>query len=240
MSVDKIEQKLISLLSPGTPTSVKQLAQRLYVSESTARRYLNALAQKGLVIRTHGGCLPSSALLDQNTPMYIRFSSGHEEKDRIAQKAASLIPPLATVFLDSSSTAFHMIPYLSSKQDITVITSGLKTAAALSERNIKTVVLGGPVNPSNLSTNSALAMQLIGQYNADFFFFSCDGLSTEGELTDNSFDECLLRREFMKHAKVKALLIDSAKRGERFKYNLCLLDQIDFCITVENGEAVLL
>ena len=240
MSIDKIERKLLSLLSPDTATSVKLLAQQLYVSESTARRYVNALAERGLVIRTHGGCLPSGAALDRNAPMYVRFSSEQEDKRRIAERAASLIPSTATVILDSSSTAFHMIPFLRTKQDLTVITSGLKTAAALCECNIKTVILGGPIHSSNMSANSALAIQLASNYNADFFFFSCDGLSEEGELTDNSFEECLLRRAFIKRAAKSVLLVDPSKRGKKFKYNLCSLEELDSCITVEDGDAVLL
>jgi DeoR/GlpR family transcriptional regulator of sugar metabolism len=85
MSVDKIEQKLLSLLSPDTATSVRFLSERLYVSESTARRYINTLAERGLVIRTHGGCMPSGLALDSNTPMYIRFSSDQEEKTRLVR-----------------------------------------------------------------------------------------------------------------------------------------------------------
>ena len=127
-----------------------------------------------------------------------------------------------------------------SKSDITVITSGLKTAMALSECNIKTVILGGPVHSANLSSNSALAMQMIAHYNADVFFFSCDGLSAEGEITDNSFEECLLRREFMKRADKNVLLIDPTKRNKKFKYNLCTLEEIDCCVTVESGVAVFL
>ena len=52
MSVELNEQKLLSLLSPNRATSIKTLAQRLYVSEPTARRYVNSLAAEGRVIRT--------------------------------------------------------------------------------------------------------------------------------------------------------------------------------------------
>ena len=81
MSVELNEQKLLSLLSPNRATSIKTLAQRLYVSEPTARRYVNSLAAEGRVIRTHGGCMPSAASLDLNDPLSVRLAAEQEEKD---------------------------------------------------------------------------------------------------------------------------------------------------------------
>ena len=240
MSIEENEQKLLRLLSPNTSTSIRQIAQGLYVSEPTARRYVNALADRGLVIRTHGGCMPSSLVLDCNTPMSIRFSMGQEEKRRIAEHAATLIEPSTIVFLDSSSTVFQMVEFLKPTQNLTVVTSGLKAAVALTEMNIKTVSLGGFIHAQNLSANSAYAMQAIEQFHADCFFFSCDALSDEGEMSDNSYEECLLRRAFMRHAKRRVLLMDSTKRGRTCHYRLGMLDDVDCCISTEDGEIVVL
>lgn len=225
------EEKLLEILSPNSTTTVKEIAARLYVSEATARRYVNALAKSKKVIRTHGGCMPSAAVFDNNTPMYIRFSSETEEKSRIAQRAAALVEDGATLFLDSSSSAYHLIPYLAKKQNLTVVTSGIKTAAHSAQMNIRTVCLGGFVDAHNLSSNSALAIKQIGLINADIFFFSCDALSDSGELTDNSCEESILRREFMKYAKRSILLIDSTKLHKKCRYNLCTLDDIDSFIS---------
>ena len=238
MSFDGMEKKLMELLSPHATTTIGEIAKSLYVSETTARRYVRQLAERGLVIRTHGGCMPSSAALDSNTPMRVRFSSEQEDKHKIASRAAQMIFSGATVFLDSSSTAFHLVPLLRPEQGLTIITSGLKTAMALAERNIKVICLGGAVNPANLSMNTAFAMQSAEQFNADLFFFSGDALSDEGEVSDNSYEECLLRRALMRRADVSVLLIDPTKRGRRCRYNLCRLSDVDHCITVEGDVAV--
>lgn len=240
MSMEENEQKLLSLLSPNASTSIRQIAQSLYVSEPTARRYVNALAERGLVIRTHGGCMPSSMTLDSNTPMPIRFSMGQEEKRQIAGRAAEMIEPSSIVFLDSSSTVFQMAEFLKPTQNLTVVTSGLKTAVALTEMNVKTVLLGGMIHAQNLSANSAYAIQAIEQFHADLFFFSCDALSDEGEMSDNSYEECLLRRAFMKNAKRRILLMDSSKRGKTCHYRLGTLDDVDYCISTEDGEPVII
>ncbi len=232
MSTAFKEEKLLELLTPEASTPIAEIAGRLYVSESTARRYVNELAKKGRVIRTHGGCMLSAAP-DGNTPMYIRFSAGQADKKIIAEAAAEMIPDHATVFLDSSSTAFHMLPFLREKKGLTVVTSGLKTALALAEMNIRTMCIGGFIDPHNLSANSGFALEAVRQINADLFFFSCDALSDDGELTDNSYEESLLRREFMKYSAKKVLLIDGSKLHKKCRYNLGTLREIDRVICPE-------
>ena len=238
MSLNGMEQRLMELLSPNSATPISRIASSLYVSETTARRYVRELAARGLVIRTHGGCMAGSAALDSNTPMHVRFSSEQEDKRRIAAYAAQFIPNGGILFLDSSSTAFHLVPFLSPEQNLTVLTSGLKTAMALAERNVKVICPGGGIHPSNLSMNSAFAIQAVEQFNADVFFFSGDALSDDGEVSDNSYEECLLRRALMRRADKRILLIDPTKRGKRCRYNLCTLADVDLCITTDGERAL--
>lgn len=240
MSIELKEQSLLKLLSPNKTTAIKFIAKKLFVSEPTARRYVNKLAKKGIVIRTHGGCMPSATVFDNNTPIYIRYASETNEKKLIAKKATELIKDNMTVFLDSSSTTFEMVPFIRLKNNITVITSSIKTAMALSELNVKTACLGGFINTHNLSLNSSTALSIISDFNADIFFFSCDGLSSNGELTDNSYEESILRKEFMKYSKLKVLLIDNTKLNKKFKYNLSSLKNINMCISNNQNDVILL
>lgn len=238
MTIEYIERNVLPLLSSNKATSIKFIANKLYVSESTARRYLNELARAGLIIRTHGGCMPSAKGNDDNLPMYIRFSSENSIKNNIARKASEFINDGDTVFLDSSSTVFHLIPYLRSKNNLTIVTSGIKTAMSLAELNIKTMCLGGLINQSNLSTNSAYAINLIKQINADIFFFSCDAVNDSGIVSDNSFDECVIRKEFINNSKFKILLVDNSKFNKTCKYNLCTYNEIDKIISNDENDVI--
>ena len=237
---DSIENKVISILSSSKPTSIKFIAKKLFISESTARRYVNALAKNELVIRTHGGCVPCAKVYENNLPSYFRLTSDNEAKNLIAKHAQTLIKDGDTLFLDSSSTVYNLASYLRTKNNLTVITSGLKTATLLVENNIKTYCLGGLVNYNNLSTNSAYALEFIKNINADLFFFSCDGLNSDGYVCDNSFDECVLRKEFMKQAKTSVLLIDESKINKLCKYNLCPTEKVDIIISNKDEKVVYL
>ena len=93
MHINEKEQELIDLLmSANTVLTVKNIAKQLYISEPTARRYLTSLANKGYVVRTHGGAMINYNMsLNKNVPLYLRVSSLSEEKNKIAQSAAKLI-----------------------------------------------------------------------------------------------------------------------------------------------------
>ena len=236
MTIENLQKNVLPLLSNSKPTSIKFLANKLFVSESTARRYANELFKSGLVIRTHGGIIPCAKANADNLSVYERFLSKNEVKDVIAKKASEYVKDGYTIFLDSSSTVFHIVPYLAQKNNLTVVTSSLKTATALVELNIKTLCLGGEIS-SNLSTNSAYALSLIEKINADLFLFSCDAIDEKGNISDNSFDECVLRCKFLQNSKFSILLLDSEKLNKRCKYNLCDSVQVDKIIS-NNLESV--
>ncbi len=231
MHINEKEQELIDLLmSANTVLTVKNIAKQLYISEPTARRYLTSLANKGYVVRTHGGAMINyNTSLNKNVPLYLRISSLSEEKNKIAQSAAKLIRDGDVIFLDGSSSSFHLLPYLKNYHNLIVCTNSLKTAITLAEMNIHTIALGGDVNLSNLACNSQETCDMIKNFNADIMFFSCDALSENGELSDNNREASYLRKQFMHNSRVKVLLIDNTKLNKQCWHSLCSLNDIDYC-----------
>ena len=229
MPLNERERSVLDLLSSNTIVSVGTIAKKLFVSEPTARRYLSALAEKGLVIRTHGGVIINNLSENRNLPLYLRLSAMTEDKKLIAANAIKLIRDGNVLFFDASSTVFHMLPYLEKFRDLLIVTNSLKTAITLTEMNIRTISLGGQVSPGNFACNGYETLETIKNINADFFFFSCDALSDDGLLTDNSQEESILRSCFMKYSRNNVLLIDSSKLHKKCWYNLCSLKDIDYC-----------
>lgn len=231
MSINEKDQEFLDLLAKtNTVMSVKDIAKELFISEPTARRRLSSLSQKGLIIRTHGGAMINyTANYNKNIPLYFRLTSMSGEKNTIAKKAASLIKDGSVIFLDGSSTVFHMLPFLKEYKRLLVCTNSLKTAISLAEMGINTISLGGDVNLSNLSCNGLDTINMIKKFNADILFFSCDALSDSGILTDNSKESSQIRNQFMKNAAKKVLLLDSTKMHNRCWYTLCSLSHVDYC-----------
>lgn len=231
MSINEKDQEFLDLLAKtNTVMSVKDIAKELFISEPTARRRLSSLSQKGLIIRTHGGAMINyTTNYNKNIPLYFRLTSMSGEKNAIAKKAASLVKDGSVIFLDGSSTVFHMLPFLKEYKRLLVCTNSLKTAISLAEMGINTISLGGDVNLSNLSCNGLDTINMIKKFNADILFFSCDALSDSGILTDNSKESSQIRNQFMKNAAKKVLLLDSTKMHNQCWYTLCSLSNVDYC-----------
>ena len=232
MMLDEKEKELLDVLSSANSVlSVKEIAKRLFVSEPTARRRLALLAKKNYIVRTHGGAIINYNMAQNKTiPLYLRISNMSDGKTIIAKKAMRLIKDNSVIFLDGSSTAFHLVPLLKQFHDITVCTNSLKTAITLAEMDIKAICLGGDVNSSNLACISHDTLDMIEKLNANILFFSCDALSQDGILSDTSSEASALRIKYMKNAEIKVLLIDNTKLNKKCWHNICSVKDLDYCI----------
>ena len=72
-----------------------------------------------------------------------------------------------------------------------MVTNSLKTAITLVEMKIQTICIGGNVDNSSFACNDYDSISFLKKINADIFFFSCDALSDDGMLSDNSKEQNL-------------------------------------------------
>ncbi len=221
------EEKLLNIIMQKGTVSVSELAKKLYVSVPTLRRDLIKLEQKGKIIRTHGGAKTVSASADQKIPFYLREEERFEEKMIMAQKAISFVSSGDTVILDGSTSAYSLIPLLAEIPKIIVITSSSKASFLLGQLNVNNICTGGRMIPSSLSYIGEDAERTVKNYNADIMFFSCRGVSNDGMLTDNSYEENALRRVMMQRAEKTVCLCDSSKLGKTCLHNLCHISEVD-------------
>ena len=221
------EERLLEALSEKESMSVKELADKLFISIPTARRDLKKLEDKGLVIRTFGGASVKKRSADMQVPFILREHEGGAAKVKIAEKAKDFVFDGATIMLDGSTSAYALIPYLAEFNDIVVIASSAKAAVALCNLGIKTICTGGQMKENSYAFVGFEAERTVADYNADVVFFSCRGLSDDGSLTDRSIEENDLRRVMLSHAKRRVLLLDSGKFGKSYLNRLCTLSEID-------------
>ncbi len=211
---------------------VKSLAREIYASEPSIRRDLQNLEKQGFLKRVHGGAiLEESSTSALKIPFVIRELEQSDEKLKMAKKAAELVRDGYTVMLDGSSSAYNIIPFLSEKSNITIITNGIKALQRAGEYNINAFSTGGYLLPSCQTLVGEAAHRMISSFNADILFFSCRGLTEEGLLTDFSIEEDAARQHMMKRSKTKVLLCSSNKLGKKYMHTICTKDDIEYIVS---------
>ncbi len=219
------QEEILSVLEQKKTMHISELATSLYVSEATIRRDLNTLEKLGLVKRVYGGVMLSKYAGSTDLPLSLREHERRPQKDLIAAKAANLLHNGATIILDASSTVQHMIPYLTDYDNLTVITNSMKVIDQLEGTDIRAFCTGGHFIPRNRAFAGTAAIHMLKDIYADYVFFSAQGISLTGEISDFSEEETLLRKVMLTRAARSYFLCDHSKIGQSYLFKLC--DSVD-------------
>lgn len=229
---------ILSYMRKYQTATVANLAKRLYASEATIRRDLNVLEKRGIIKRLHGGAV----LIDEvqrEVPLYVREQQNLEGKRTIASKAAHYLLDGQVIFLDASSTAMFLIPYMEIRQNLTIITNGLKTAQELSGLSHRIYCTGGLMLHNSSAYVGPYAEDFVRRFNADIFFFSSRGISKDGRITDSSSEETHIRQVMLQYSRKHIFLCDSSKLGNNYSCNLCYVRDVDEWICDEEHALTL-
>ena len=225
--ISERHRQIIEELKRDPKISVRELAQKLYVSEPTIRRDFTELHQKGIITKVYGGAFLNVENAHKEIPFLLRENEKSISKIEMGKQAAALVRDGDVVMLDGSTSAYHMVPYLTRFKNLTVITSGAKTALALAEANVRTFGTGGQMIIHSYSYVGKQAEDFVRSVNADILFFSCHGLDLQGRMSDNAIEEASLRQVMFEHSAKRVLLCDGSKIGKTCFYNMGNISQID-------------
>lgn len=213
--------------------TVNFLAKRLYVAPITIRRDLAELEQAGYLLRRHGGAaLPDSK--NQVIPYELRAQTNASVKAALAKQAAALLKDGDTVFMDASTTVRHIIDYLTSEQNLTVITNSIKALEKLREKHIRCYLTGGMLLENTYALVGSIAERTVSELYVDICFFSTQGITQDGMITDFSEAETRLRQKMLEHAKRRVYIFDSSKIGKQYLFKVC--DRSDIHDFITDGD----
>ncbi|KAB7733173.1 DeoR family transcriptional regulator [Rudanella paleaurantiibacter] len=230
MSFQIRKAKILGLLEQaGGAVDVRQLAASLDLSDMTVRRDLNALAEQGLIIRTHGGAM-LPGLADRPVSFAGKSAQQHEAKEQIARRAAAEIVDGDVIFMDCGSTVFALCPYIRQKR-ITVITNSLPVVAELMRSNVTLNLVGGEVDKERQAVHGLTAESHIARYRADKAFVGVDGVSVANGLSANGEKEATLTLALMRQAAHTYLLCDASKLGQDRYLQFAPLSVVEVLVT---------
>ena len=192
MRSQRMEQMEAYILEHKTVT-LDELCEEFGVSKNTVRRDLDVLLENRRFKKIYGGVTVED--FKELVSFGERNISKLSEKQRIAQKAASLVEDGDVIFIDSGTTTLHLVEYLGERKNVTIVTNNIETILrAIPMENLTLIALPGTLNRKTLSFTGLNAVQLLQQFNIRKAFMASTGYSMESGVTNSSPLESDIKR----------------------------------------------
>ena len=204
---EKLDSILEAVNTKGTIT-VKEIMENLDVSDMTARRYLQELADKDLLVRVHGGA----------------------EKQEISRFAGHLIDEGETIFIGPGTTLECFARELPI-DNIRVVTNSLPVFLILNERKLTDLILiGGNYRSITGAFVGTLTLQDLTNLQFSKAFVSCNGIKDKAIATFSE-EEGEVQRIALNNANKKYLLADHSKFNKFDFYTFYNISEIDTIVS---------
>jgi len=222
------------------------LSQKYGVSEMTIRRDLQALQEKGVIRRTYGGAVrwPQSTETPAVVAREKRQTLATAQKTAIALYAArELVADGDIIILEGSTTVTGMVPHLTDRHNLTVITNSLFTAEELRRRMPHSATLlcaGGILRPESSTFVGPVTEGFFRALHVDRLFLSATGLTLREGITDPQMLETQVKRAMIASAGEVIVMLDSTKFGTRSLTRIIDLPEISLLVTDEGAPPEML
>lgn len=203
--------RILAFVNERGSVTVTELVEKLGVSESTIRRDLGTMDERGLLVKVHGGALAKdfdASTRDQD--VRSRQAVNVEAKQKIARYAASLIRPGDFVYLDAGTTTEMMIDYLEEK-NVVFVTDAVTHAGKLAARGFRVYIPGGELKSITEAVVGEEAVSSLHKYNFTRGFWGTNGVSPSAGLTTPDLQEAMVKTCSLQNCKEKYVLADASK-----------------------------
>lgn len=204
------------------------------VSEMTLRTDLKILDEAKSILRIHGGAKSVQVIIGTDDFLNRKSVLHIPEKQRIAEKALTLLRRDTTVFLDSGSTATVFARQFPDQSNL-IYTTGLSCATELANLSEPTVMIpGGKLNRYSQSVFGFSAIKDLERVNFHQAFLGITGFHSTVGFTCGNSDEAFLKQTAIRQAEQVILLMDSSKIGAKSSFTAFGFQDID--IVVSDGK----
>ncbi|MFI4910164.1 MAG: DeoR/GlpR family DNA-binding transcription regulator [Sedimentisphaeraceae bacterium JB056] len=232
------QEKILNFLTYNDYLELSNAVELFDASPATINRDFNDLADKKLVQRVRGGIRPLKKQ-DGMLPFAFRELQYSKEKEKLAQKAATMINPGDVVFVDGGTTTFHLGMSMPDLR-FHIITNSLRLATLLEEKaaeqpGIEVSLTGGYLHKQSgilLGPNTRASLE---QYNAHWAFISVGGITENGIFNTNEL-VTETERAMIRNAEKTVILADHSKIGKLALCHVANLNEIDILITNTNPD----
>jgi DeoR/GlpR family transcriptional regulator of sugar metabolism len=230
---------ILETVAADGQATVAELSDKLNVSEVTVRRDLQELAERGLLLRSHGGAVASQLALPE-PPVLQRIKETQVHKCQIGRAAAALIPDGSSVFIGSGTTTAQVARHLTGCKNLTVITNALNVATELATAPGVTVVMtGGVMRKSELSLIGHLAELALREVRVDRAVVGMQAISLEDGMTNDYWPEVMTDRAVIQMAPELIVVADHTKFGQVASALIAPMERISTLVTDSETDPVI-
>jgi len=228
---------ILNIIKKTGSANAIDVAKTLGISETTIRRDLNKLSQKGLIKRTYGGAV-SNTSVGQELKFDIQKEKFIDEKKRIALAASSMIEEGEVILIEAGTTGYQTALNITNKENLTIITNSCDIAMLLGSTNPGyTIILsGGLLNIDTHSLVGPIADYSFSNLNVDKAFIGISGISIEKGITSVNYIEAQTKKQIIKSAKQIIALCDHSKIGNVAMNYVAPVEVIDVLITDQSAD----
>jgi len=209
--VEQRQKYILEHLAAEGALAIADLVTALSVSRETVRRDLNQLADRGLLVLTHGGALAA----ERTEPHAdVRAGVNAEGKRAIGMRAAELVPDGASVILDYGTTTRAVAQGLHAHRNLVIYTNDIAIALTLGRRNgNRVVLLGGDLLDHQDATHGWDTIEQLSRYHTDFAFIGIGGVTPDGGISEYSRGAAEMRSRMLTCATSPCVVADHSKFG---------------------------
>lgn len=224
------QREIIAEARRSGRVSVEGLAAVFGVTPQTIRRDINELCDRGLLGRVHGGAVPAHSV--SNFGYEARRALAVDEKRRIGQRAAALIPEHCSLFVNIGTTTEQVARALAEHRDLVVITNNVNVVNILSGTPGKELIIaGGVVRTSDGGIVGEAAVDFIRQFKVDIAVIGASAIDAEGAILDFDYREVKVAQAILENARRAMLVVDHMKFSRTAPVRIAEMAAIDTLIT---------
>lgn len=209
MFAQERHQTIKKIVQKHRRLSFAELQEMIHVSPATLRRDLTDLEKSGDILRVHGGVL-DPAYVRSEISFDQRLLRKHAAKKAIATKAASLIPPGSSVFVDAGSSCLEAGKVLMSRSDVRIITHSVALLGISLHGQAEILCIGGELRRISGALVGGSALGAWAMIQADYAFIGASGLNSQGCST-TELSEAEMKRTIISRCTHRILLADASK-----------------------------
>jgi DeoR/GlpR family transcriptional regulator of sugar metabolism len=233
ISTDRIaerQQQILDLLDTNEHFSVLDIANRLGIAVSSARRQIRKMETAGLVIRTYRGIIKANNGYEEYLADKYRIRKA--EKRAIAAAARNYIEEGDVILISGGSTTYELSRLLRDAKNIHVITTSVPIAFDLyPNTNIRVEMVGGVVDRLNGVVISTQALNYLTSIHVKKAFLGADSISIEHGITTPSYFEAEIEKLVFKNSDCVYILADYSKFNKVTLTQVASLSQVHCIIT---------